>query len=407
MASASMDRLLMASRLALPASACKDEFRASRSIRLTLPDTERLEGKLKSGRAKGGGGAGKAPDLSRMLDQRAAMLRHARDGAAGADAMRFDARQRAVVKIHYFNHGGDGGAALKAHARYVARDAAGRDDDEAALPSPEAKGGREDEIARGRAHADYLSRGPSAASPFYDATAEGVDGGSRAADWAARDKRHFRIILAAERGELIADLPAFTREVMARAEAQLGTKLQWVAVDHHDTDNPHTHLILRGRRANGQDLILPKDFVRHAFRDIARDVATEWLGPRSPADERLALEAEIIRHAPTRLDRMIADQLPEDGRARMAKLEAPNGDPALTQALKARAKELARLGLASEEQRPGLGAKVLAFQPDWQERLKAMELHLNVRKRLMVERTAQRQADLERAMRRLARGVER
>ncbi len=58
-----------------------------------------------------------------------------------------------------------------------------------------------------------------------------MDGAARAADWAARDKRHFRIILAPERGELIADLPAFTREVMARAEAQLGTKLQWIAVD--------------------------------------------------------------------------------------------------------------------------------------------------------------------------------
>ncbi len=406
MASASMDRLLKASRLAVPANARKNEFRADRSIRLTRPDAERLEGKLKSGRGKGGGGAAKAPDLSRMLDQRAVMLRHARDGAAGADALRFDARQRAVVKVHYFNHGGGGGAALKAHARYVARDAAGRDEDEALL-SPEAEGGREDEIARGRAHADYLSRGQSAASPFYDATAEGVDGAARAADWATRDKRHFRVIIAPERGELIADLPAFTREVMARAEAQLGSKLQWVAVDHHDTDNPHTHLILRGRRGNGQDLILPKDFVRHAFRDIARDVATEWLGPRSPADERLTLEAEIIRHAPTRLDRMIADQLPEDGRVRVAKLEAPNGDPALTQAVKARAKELARLGLATEEKNWGLGAKVLAFQPDWQDRLKAMELHLNVRKRLMVERTAQRQAELERAMRRLARGVER
>lgn len=65
-----------------------------------------------------------------------------------------------------------------------------------------------------------------------------------------------------------------------------------------------------GRRANGQDLIRPKDFVRHAFRDIARDVATEWLGPRSREDERLALEAEINRHAPTRLDRIIASQLP-------------------------------------------------------------------------------------------------
>ena len=129
--------------------------------------------------------------------------------------------------------------------------------------------------------------------------------------------------------------------------------------------------------------------------------------PQPPADERLALEAEIIRHAPTRLERMIADQLPEGGRVRVAKLEAPNGDPALTPAVKARAKELARLGLATETKRPGLGAKVLAFQPDWQDRLKAMELHLNVRKRLMMERTAQRQAELERAMRRLAQGVER
>jgi type IV secretory pathway VirD2 relaxase len=411
MASASMDRLLRASRLAQGAMASANarinDFRADRSIGLTRPDAERLDGKLKSGRARGTGGVAKATNLSRMLDRRAPMLRHAKGDAFDAEGMHFDARQRTVVKIHYFNHGGGGGAALKAHARYVARDAGGREDGEEALLSPEQRTGREDEIERGRAHADYLSRVPGSTSPFYDSTAEGVDGAARAADWAARDKRHFRLILAPERGELIADLPAYTREVMARAEAQLGACLSWVAVDHHDTDNPHTHLILRGRRADGKDLILPKDFVRHGLHDIARDVATEWLGPRSAADERLALEAEIIRHAPTRLDRMIAGQLPDDGRVRAAKLEAPNGDPALTQALKARAKELARMGLATEEKRRGMGAKVLAFQPDWQDRLKAMELHLNVRKRLMVERTAQRQAELERAMKRLTRGVER
>ncbi len=229
------------------------------------------------------------------------MLRHAREDGTSADSMRFDARQRAGVKIHYFNHGGGGGAALKAHARYVARDAADREDGEEVLLPSEDRASRQDEIERGRAHADYLSRGPGAASPFYDATAEGVDGAARAADWAARDKRHFRLILAPERGELIADLPAFTREVMARAEAQLGARLSWVAVDHHDTDNPHTHLILRGRRADGKDLILPKDFVRHGLRNIARDVATEWLGPRSPADERLALEP--IQFNPSRSPR--------------------------------------------------------------------------------------------------------
>ncbi len=220
MVSASMDRLLGSPGFASPASAGRGPARA---------DADRLVGRF--GRAKAAAGHANGPNLSRLLDRRAAMLRHARDGAAGADALPFDARQRAVVKIHYFNHGGGGGAALKAHARYVARDAAGRDEDETALLSLAAEGGREDEIARGRAHADYLSRGQIAASPFYDATAEGVDGAARAADWAARDKRHFRIILSAERGELIADLPAFTREVMARAEAQLGTKLQWVAVD--------------------------------------------------------------------------------------------------------------------------------------------------------------------------------
>jgi hypothetical protein len=53
----------------------------------------------------------------------------------------------------------------------------------------------------------------------------------------------------------------------------------------------------------------------------------------------------------------------------------------------------------------GIGDKVLAFQPDWQDRLKAIEQHLNVRKRLMVERTAQRHAELEQAMKRLTKGM--
>lgn len=379
MASLSLDRQLNTPRFASVANAL-------------LPgraEADRLEGCF--GGPRGASGAAPKPVLSRLLQQRAALLRHPRSGPAEGEDLRFDARQRAVVKLHYFNHPGGGAAALKAHAAYVARDAAGLDE-------PELE--RADDVARGRAHADYLSRGEDSRAPFYDAAAEGVDGAARAADWAARDKRHFRLILSAERGELLRDLPSYTREVMARAEAQLGARLDWVAVDHHDTDNPHTHLILRGRRADGKDLILPKDFVRHAFRDIARDVATEWLGPRSPADERLALQNEVIRHAPTRLDRLIAGQLPESGQVRVAKLEAPNGDPALTQALKARAKELARLGLATEVKR-----NVLAFQPDWQDRLTAMELHLDVRKRLMLERTLQRQAELDPLAKQLSRGL--
>jgi hypothetical protein len=106
-------------------------------------------------------------------------------------------------------------------------------------------------------------------------------------------------------------------------------------------------------------------------------VATERLGARTPNQAREALDRETRRHAPTRLDRLIAEQLPKDGVVKVADLKTPNADPALSQALKARAKELERLGLAKPVRR-----NVLAFSPDWQARLKAMELHLDVAKRM-------------------------
>ena len=61
------------------------------------------------------------------------------------------------------------------------------------------------------------------------------------------DRHQFRFIVSPEDGVEIADLKAFTRELMVHMERDLGTKLEWVAVDHWDTDNPHTHVVLRGQ----------------------------------------------------------------------------------------------------------------------------------------------------------------
>ncbi|MEQ1808442.1 MAG: hypothetical protein ABL889_00855 [Terricaulis sp.] len=401
----SFDRLLVPSRLASSGIERGDQFLAAQSQLLLRKDKDELRGKM--GRARSGGGSSSGASLSSLIDKRTPLRRRFGAGGDGHGAQpspSFDQRQRAVVKVHYFNHAAGGGAALKAHARYVARDAAARDgppegvgnervQDERAVPEHH-------EQARARAHAAYLARDGAANSVFYDTRADGVDGAARAEAWARSDRRHFRIILSPEEGARLHDLPAYTREVMARAEAVLGTKLQWVAVDHHDTDNPHTHIIVRGRRANGQDLVLPKDFIKHGFRGLARDVATEWLGPRTAADERLALEREVIRHAPTRLDRMIAAQLPEDLTVRLSRLQAPDGDPTMTQALKGRARELERMGLAREVNR-----NVLAFEPNWRDQLRAMELHLDIRKRIVQERTLQKHADVERAMKQITRGL--
>jgi type IV secretory pathway VirD2 relaxase len=398
MSTRSLDQLLISSRLA--SSANQGETFGIRGQRqLSSSDRELLEGEIGRGRRSGqGGGSGAKAPSGRSGRANEAGRQGGGLGAGPAS----DLRQQAVIKIHYFNHAGGGGAALSAHARYVARDAARPDDRDVPTTEEPVSEGREAAQSEARAHVDYLARGEQGRIAFYDRDQEGVDGGARAAEWAKSDKRHFRLILSAERGDEIGDLPAYTREVMARAEVQLGTRLSWVGADHHDTGHSHTHIILRGRRANGQDLVIPKDFIRHGFRNIARDVATEWLGARTRDQAREALDREVMRHAPTRLDRMIADQLPEKGSIRVSGLASPNGDRAVTRALRARARELAGMRLAAETKRG-----VLTFEPDWQDRLKAMELHLDIRKRLLEQQRFQREAQERTRARSAGKGLER
>jgi hypothetical protein len=373
MNSVSFERLLKASRLAMPAM--KDELIADRSVRIARADRDELAGKIQKSRGRGGGSS-ERQNLASKLSQRLKTKPPRGTKLGGPRAgMAFDPRQRAVVKVHYFGHAG-GRAALREHTKYIARDSAVRPPD--TLPDMEP--------ADGKGVADDAKRAEErAARPerwaFYDAEREGVDGLARTDAWGKADKRHFRVILSAENGARLRDLPAYTREVMARAETALGTKLSWIAVDHHDTDNPHTHVIFRGRRANGQDLVMPRDFIRHGFRGIAREVATEWLGARSREDARLTLDRETRRHGPSRLDRLLDGQVKPGAGKRLADLKAPDGNPELTQALKARMRELERMGLGAEIER-----NVIRLAPDWRERLQAMELHLDIRKRTVRER---------------------
>lgn len=329
------------------------------------------------GRRSQGAGTG----LSSKLQKRIGSSRQTAKGFSASSKFKFDPRQRAIVKIHYFGHGGGGAASLGAHARYIARDGAAKAP-APPLPGEDARGG--DQVAPPRQGRARHLRRHAERSVFYDARSDRLDGGARAARWARADHRHFRIILSAENGARLGDLQSYTREVMRRAEAALATRLEWVAVDHWDTDNPHTHIILRGRHEDGRDLVIPRDYVSHGLRSAAQDIATERLGPRGRGDARFALQRQALAHGPTRLDRMIEGQLNEQGRIRVAQLQAPDRSPELSAALKARAHELKRLGFASE-----IARNILQFEPGWQDGLKAMELHLDIRKALLRSRAQQ------------------
>jgi hypothetical protein len=74
-------------------------------------------------------------------------------------------------------------------------------------------------------------------------------------------------------------------------EKDLGTKLDWVGVDHWNTDNPHVHIIVRGAPTTAQDLVISRDYIKEGMRARARDLITQELGPRTDLDIRRAWSA--------------------------------------------------------------------------------------------------------------------
>lgn len=125
------------------------------------------------------------------------------------------------------------------------------------------------------------------------------------------DRHQFRFIVSPEDAQPLEDLRGFTRHLMTRVEADLGTRLDWVAVDHWNTDNPHTHIVLRGKDETGHDLIIARDYIAHGMRRRAYELATEWLGPRSDREIREGLSREVDQERWTSLDRTLQQQAHE------------------------------------------------------------------------------------------------
>jgi type IV secretory pathway VirD2 relaxase len=198
-------------------------------------------------------------------------------------------------------------------------------------------------------HIAYLKREgvtrDGAPARMFDAAGDEAD----ERDFAERckdDRHHFRFIVSPEDASEIGGLKAFTRELVADMERDLGTRLDWIAVDHWNTDNPHVHLLIRGRADDGQDLVISRDYISRGIRDRAAERITLELGPRTEQQIQRALEREVEAERWTSLDRVLRGISDECGG--VADLRpGPNAeDPELRRLLLGRAAKLERLGLA-------------------------------------------------------------
>ena len=221
--------------------------------------------------------------------------------------------RRVVIKFRIAKLTGNGIKGAGAHIRYIQRDGVTRDGHPGQLYS-----GEQDRVD-GKA---FIER---------------ADG----------DRHQFRFIVAPEDGAEYDDLKPFVRRLMTQMEEDLGTKLEWVAVDHYNTGHPHSHIILRGKDDRGRDLVIAREYIAKGLRERAAELVTLDLGPRSDLEIENRLHNEVGQERLTSIDRRLVRDRDGEGLVWSADKDV------FQQSLRAgRLQKLKHLGLA-EEVRPG------------------------------------------------------
>ena len=162
------------------------------------------------------------------------------------------------------------------------------------------------------------------------------------------DRHHFRFIVSPEDAADMADLKDFTRDLVRQMEADLGTKLDWVAVDHWNTDNPHVHLLVRGIDQTGADLIISRVYISSGLRSRAEDLVGIELGPKPEHEIRTALEREMTAERWTRIDREIRYRADDLGYIDLRPEAKGLADPQIRRLMIGRLQHLEKMGLANE-----------------------------------------------------------
>jgi len=237
--------------------------------------------------------------------------------------------RRVVIKAHVQKLGGRGAQAAARHLRYIERDGVEKDGSPGVLYGPE---------------------GPVARETFERPRFE--------------ERHQFRFIVSPEDAHDL-DLTDYVRELMTRVETDLGRSIEWAAVNHHDTDHPHAHVVVRGVCREGRQLRMDRTYIARGLRWSAQELATERLGPRLEREIQRTREREVHQERFTSLDREI-DHAATERRVDAESLVERRGgpEPAL---LVRRLKHLESLGLAEK-----VAPSSWVLADDWQRRLREL-----------------------------------
>ena len=300
-------------------AAVSDEF--------DFPDFRPLPGRIASGR-----GRPVTPILKRIASGAAA----SRSGGPSTVRSRpahvgsYGSARRVVVKARVHRLAGQGCQTASAHLRYLERDGTTR----------EGEPGR-----------------------FYDAGSDDADA-EAFHKRCGGDRHQFRFIVSPEDANEMGDLKPYVRGLVGDMERDLGTRFDWVAMDHHDTGHAHTHLVVRGKTDRGTNLVIPRAYIARGLREAAEDRALRQLGPPSRDQQLEKIAADVDRVRQTPIDHMIERQADASGRIVPTAVPLQRGVALRTPHLVARLRRLEDLQLAERTGQtswsiaPGLGERL-------------------------------------------------
>lgn len=217
--------------------------------------------------------------------------------------------RRVIVKASVVRHSTSSVKALREHLRYISRDSAVRSEEQGHLFND-----RSDDVEK-------------------DIFAEN----------AKTDRHHFRFIVSPEDASEMADLNPFVKDLVSQMERDLDTQLEWVAAVHDNTEHPHAHIVVRGKRADGEDLVIPRSYIAHGLRRHAQDLVDLELGPQTQLEKDLKMARQVGAEHPTDLDQHLKRMMSETGEINLASSALQ-----YHATHKARLQTLQRLGLAKQ-----------------------------------------------------------
>ena len=240
---------------------------------------------------------------------------------------------------------------------------------------------RNDRSGRWTAHARYLTREGAqrqqAHGIGFDSAADGLDVVATVRGWEkSGDEIMWRLIVSPEDASRL-DLETHARDLVASMERDLETRLEWIGIDHNNTDNPHVHILIRGRDEHGQKLEIASEYVKSGIRARSQEIVQRELGLRTEREVLAAREKVIDQRRWTDLDWSVRQRSGRDSRV------SYHGDwNALSERQRERYSQevrrlraLERLGLASER-----GEMTWELKQDWERELRRMQRDNDIQK---------------------------